>query len=42
MMVLAGLAMLRVARGEDTRSFFSMQTPLLGFVLMMVLDTALG
>jgi len=36
MMVLAGLAMLRVARGEDTRSFFSMQTPLLGFVLMNI------
>ena len=36
MMVLAGLAMLRIARGEDTRSFFSMQTPLLGFVLMNI------
>jgi ferredoxin len=36
MMVLAGLAMLRVAKGEDTRSFFSMQTPLLGFVLMNI------
>jgi formate-dependent nitrite reductase membrane component NrfD len=36
MMVLAGMAMLRVARGEDTRSFFSMQTPLLGFVLMNI------
>ena len=36
MMVLAGLAMLRVARGEDARSFFSMQTPLLGFVLMNI------
>lgn len=36
MMVLAGLALLRVARGEDTRGFFSMQTPLLGFVLMNI------
>jgi formate-dependent nitrite reductase membrane component NrfD len=36
MMVLAGLAMLRIARGEDGRTFFSMQTPLLGFVLMNV------
>jgi protein NrfD len=36
MMVLGGLAMLRVARGEDSKSFFSMHTPLLGFVLMNV------
>lgn len=36
MMVLAGLALLRLARGEDTRRFFSMQTPLLGFVLMNI------
>ena len=34
MMVLAGIAMLRVARGEDGTTFFSMQTPLLGFVLL--------
>jgi formate-dependent nitrite reductase membrane component NrfD len=34
MMVLAGLAMLRLARGDDPESFFSVQTPLLGFVLM--------
>jgi formate-dependent nitrite reductase membrane component NrfD len=34
MMVLGGLAMLRLARGEDTEGFFSVQTPLLGFVLM--------
>lgn len=34
MMVLGGLAMLRVARGDDPRSFFSMQAPLLGFVLI--------
>ena len=36
MMVLAGLAMRRVARGEDPRGFFSMQTPLLGFLLMNI------
>jgi len=36
MMVLGGLAMLRIARGDDSRSFFSMHTPLLGFVLMNV------
>jgi formate-dependent nitrite reductase membrane component NrfD len=36
MMVLAGLAMLRIAKGEDPRRFFSMQTPLLGFVLMNI------
>jgi formate-dependent nitrite reductase membrane component NrfD len=34
MMILAGAAMLRVARGEDGRSFFSLQTPLLAFVLI--------
>jgi formate-dependent nitrite reductase membrane component NrfD len=36
MMVLGGLALLRTARGDDTRNFFSMQTPLLGFVLMNI------
>ncbi|MDE2368083.1 MAG: polysulfide reductase NrfD [Burkholderiales bacterium] len=36
MMVLAGAAMLRLARGDDGRRFFSMQTPLLGFVLLNV------
>lgn len=36
MMVLAGIAMLRVARGDDPMTFFSLQTPLLGFVLMNV------
>ena len=36
MMVLAGLAMLRLARGDDPERFFSVQTPLLGFVLMNV------
>jgi formate-dependent nitrite reductase membrane component NrfD len=30
------LALLRLAKGEDSRSFFSMQTPLLGFVLMNI------
>ena len=34
MMVLAGMAMLRVARGDSGRDFFSMQTPLLGFMLL--------
>jgi formate-dependent nitrite reductase membrane component NrfD len=34
MMILAGIAMLRMVRGEDTRSFFSVQTPLLGFMLL--------
>jgi len=36
MMILAGIAMLRVARGEDPESFFSVQTPLLAFMLMNV------
>ena len=34
MMVIAGIAMLRTAKGEDTRKFFSMQTPLLAFMLL--------
>jgi len=34
MMVLAGLNMLRLAKGERPESFYSVQTPLLGFVLM--------
>jgi formate-dependent nitrite reductase membrane component NrfD len=34
MMILAGAAMLRLARGEDPRGFFSLQTPLLAFVLI--------
>jgi formate-dependent nitrite reductase membrane component NrfD len=34
MMVLAGLAMLRAARGDDPKSFFSLHTPLMGFVLI--------
>ena len=36
MMILAGVAMLRLARGEDSGRYFSVQTPLLGFVLMNV------
>lgn len=36
MMVLAGVAMLRLARGDDPGRYFSVQTPLLGFVLMNV------
>ncbi len=34
MMIFAGWAMLRTARGDDTRSFFSVQTPLLAFMLL--------
>src|SRR5512145_2414439 len=34
MMVVGGLAMLRTAKGEDTRTFFSVQTPLLAFMLL--------
>jgi formate-dependent nitrite reductase membrane component NrfD len=34
MMVIAGIAMLRTARGEDPRTFFSVQTPLLAFMLL--------
>lgn len=34
LMILAGAAMLRTARGDDTRRFFSVQTPLLAFVLI--------
>jgi protein NrfD len=34
MMILGGLAMLRIARGDDAKSFFSLQTPLLAFVLI--------
>jgi formate-dependent nitrite reductase membrane component NrfD len=34
MMILGGMAMLRIARGDDSRGFFSMQAPLLGFVLI--------
>ncbi len=34
MMILGGVAMLRVARGEDPRTFFSLHTPLLAFLLI--------
>ncbi len=34
LMILAGVAMLRTLRGDDTRRFFSVQTPLLAFVLI--------
>ena len=34
MMILAGAAMLRIARGDDSRTFHSLQTPLLAFVLI--------
>jgi formate-dependent nitrite reductase membrane component NrfD len=34
LMILAGAAMLRTLRGEDTRRFHSVQTPLLSFVLI--------
>lgn len=34
MMVLGGLALRRLARGDDARSFFSLHTPLLAFVLL--------
>lgn len=34
MMILAGLNMLRLARGERAEGFYSVQTPILGFILM--------
>jgi len=34
MMILGGMAMLRIARGEAGKDFFSLHTPLLGFVLI--------
>lgn len=34
MMILGGLAMLRMLRGEDPKRYFSLQAPLLGFVLI--------
>jgi formate-dependent nitrite reductase membrane component NrfD len=34
LMVLAGVAMLRLARGDDPRAYFSVQAPLLAFVLL--------
>ena len=34
MMVLAGINMLRLAKGERAESFYSVQTPILGFILL--------
>jgi protein NrfD len=34
MMILGGLAMLRIARGDDPKTFYSLHTPLLAFVLI--------
>jgi protein NrfD len=34
MMILAGINMLRIARGERAESFYSVQTPILGFMLL--------
>src|SRR5512143_3829896 len=34
MMILGGVAMLRVARADDPKTFFSLHTPLLAFVLI--------
>ena len=34
MMILGGLAMLGAARGDDPRTYFSLHTPLLAFVLI--------
>jgi protein NrfD len=34
MMILGGVALRRVARGDDPQRFFSLQAPLLGFVLI--------
>ena len=34
MMILGGIAMLRAARGDDPRTYFSLHTPLLAFVLI--------
>ena len=36
MMILGGVALLRIARGEDSTRFASVQTPLLGFMLLNV------
>jgi formate-dependent nitrite reductase membrane component NrfD len=36
MMVFAGIAMLKTAKGEDPRTFFSLQAPLAAFVLLNV------
>ena len=34
MMIIAGINMLRLAKGERTESFYSVQSPILGFLLM--------
>ncbi len=34
MMILGGIAMLRMARGDDPRTFFSVHTPVLAFLLI--------
>ena len=34
MMILGGMALLRAARGDDPKGYFSLQAPLLGFVLI--------
>jgi protein NrfD len=36
LMILGGLALLRVAKGDDSRTFYSWQAPLLAFALMNV------
>lgn len=36
LMILGGLALLRAARGDDSRAFYSWQAPLLGLTLMNV------
>jgi hypothetical protein len=36
MMILAGIAMMCIAKGEDPKGFFSIQTPLLGFMLLNI------
>lgn len=36
LMILAGIAMLRLARGDDPKRYFSIQAPLLGFMLLNV------
>src|SRR5512139_1006267 len=36
MMILAGINMLKLAKGERPESFYSVQTPLLGFILMIL------
>lgn len=42
LMILGGLAMLRAQRGDDTRRFFSVQAPLVSFVLINVACSRFG